>query len=294
MNNKSQGISEFLTETLLSDPQNDVNECVIVCKKIEVDDDESYVLAKNRDRAYKPTLSIVHTVVNNMEVVYLKDNETNWCEGMNAAGICIVNSALQVESDEDAEELLKAARTPSFTKDGEKIIKALTMNNVEDAVLFIKNFKGGVHGHNFICDGDTLAIIEKTKKHDPIVSYVDGLNTVVRTNIGIGHASAGYQDGIGKQSSEERKKTAEEALEDVEDTAGILKALRVRVHEKTSQLNPRRETDTMFTSSQMLLNPKTLTVTFNYFKKYVDEFKGVITDLPKGFESTIKIEINEL
>jgi hypothetical protein len=52
------------------------------------------ILAKNRDRAYKPDLEVVHTQENGTELAYLHDITTDWSEGMNEHGIGIVNTAL--------------------------------------------------------------------------------------------------------------------------------------------------------------------------------------------------------
>src|SRR5690606_21800754 len=114
----------------------------IVAKRIhdEESGDKTFVVFKHRDRNYKPSLSIIHTVVNGMEIAYLRDDTTLWSEGMNAAGVCIVNSALAVNADENMAKLAKKADTaPMFSKDGERILKALTMNNIDDASFFAKN-----------------------------------------------------------------------------------------------------------------------------------------------------------
>jgi hypothetical protein len=64
--------------------------CIIVSKEIN----DKFVLAKNRDRAYKPTLEVVHTLLDGVEVAYLHDVTTDWSEGINEFGIGAVNSAL--------------------------------------------------------------------------------------------------------------------------------------------------------------------------------------------------------
>ena len=69
-----------------------LNECIIVSRKFGND----MILAKNRDRAYKPEIEVVHTLINGIEVVYLHDIITDWSEGMNELGIGIVNTSLLV------------------------------------------------------------------------------------------------------------------------------------------------------------------------------------------------------
>ena len=73
-----------------------LTECIIVSKEV----DNKFILAKNRDRAYKPVLEIIHTIIDGIEVAYLHDVITDWSEGMNANGIGVVNAALLVGHDE--------------------------------------------------------------------------------------------------------------------------------------------------------------------------------------------------
>jgi hypothetical protein len=51
----------------------------------------------------------------------------------------------------------------------------------------------------------------------------------------------------------------------------------------------KRDTDKMFTSSQLLLDLTNKELTLNYFKDKVDEFKGIRTILPKGYTPKIKV-----
>ena len=93
-----------------------LNECIIVSRKFGND----MVLAKNRDRAYKPEVEIVHTLINGIEVVYLHDITTDWSEGMNEYGIGIVNSSLMVHADEkEGKEVEKKREKKHERKDSE-------------------------------------------------------------------------------------------------------------------------------------------------------------------------------
>jgi len=64
--------------------------CVILCTKIN----GKQILAKNRDRSYKPSIEIIHEIVNGIEVAYIKDKISGWIEGMNENGFALVNSTL--------------------------------------------------------------------------------------------------------------------------------------------------------------------------------------------------------
>jgi hypothetical protein len=79
-------------------------ECIIVSKEIN----DKFILAKNRDRPYRPILEIVHSIIDGVEVAYLRDTLTDWSEGMNEYGIGVVNSALSVERDEAERKKVKS------------------------------------------------------------------------------------------------------------------------------------------------------------------------------------------
>ena len=64
--------------------------CVILCTKI----DGKQILAKNRDRTYKPLIEIIHEIVNGIEVAYIKDKNSGWIEGINENKFGLVNSTL--------------------------------------------------------------------------------------------------------------------------------------------------------------------------------------------------------
>ena len=73
-----------------------ITECVVVGIRLE----DGVVLAKNRDRGYKANVEIIQKLVDGVEVVYWRDVDTDWSEGMNEFGIGIVNSSLMVKQDE--------------------------------------------------------------------------------------------------------------------------------------------------------------------------------------------------
>lgn len=272
-----------------------INECVIAAKRFKDDNNKkTYVAIKHRDRAYKPTLSVIHTVVNGIEMVLLRDDTTLWMEGMNSAGICILNSALGVETDEKADSIMKKSdKAPKLSKDGERIQKALTMNTIDDAVHFAKTWKMGIQGNTLITDGDELFIVEMSSTTDPVVSKLDGVDNVVRTNHGIINNEIGYQRGESRKSSERRKKYAEHILQDVETAEDMASALRAQP-DKVAQYNPLRKSGNLFTSTQLMLNPDTLTFTLYLLKSQIENFKGVVNQLPEGHEPRITIDIHEV
>ena len=64
--------------------------CVILYTEI----DGKKILAKNRDRNYKPHIQIIHEIVNGIEIAYIKDIDTGWVEGLNEHGYGLVNATL--------------------------------------------------------------------------------------------------------------------------------------------------------------------------------------------------------
>ena len=117
-------------------PPNDkgLDECVIAHNVI----DGNVILAKNRDRAYEVKLTVVRELINDTEVVYILDEDTDWSEGMNEFGIGLVNSALFVKRDEKEKKLKK---TRKQSKDGARIREALGKDNLNDKTRYILSHK---------------------------------------------------------------------------------------------------------------------------------------------------------
>ena len=179
-----------------------LNECIIVSRKFGND----MVLAKNRDRAYKPEIEIVHTLINGVEVVYLHDITTDWSEGMNELGIGIVNTSLMVGYDEKEKAIV--SKTGKKSKDGIRIRTALGQKNIKDSLRAAILTNGGVKGHTFIADPNHLITIEMTSKHQPVIKVQDPSKLYVRTNHGLAHPDAGYTEGPDYKSSVVRRASA--------------------------------------------------------------------------------------
>lgn len=262
--------------------------CIIVNKKLG----NTIVLAKNRDRAYKPSLEVVHTIINGVEVAYLRDTITDWSEGLNEFGIGIVNTALMVGYDENEKKIVKKGGKPS--KDGNKIRKALSQKTISDAIRSTVTFAGGVKGHTFVSNSEKMVSIETTSKHMPKYELHHTIEPTVRTNHGHLHYGAGYTEGPDYLSSKIRKISAEKAIKRTNKVEDVLPNLRKKFYKYKSNLNMKRDTDKMFTSSQLLLNLTDKELHLNYFKDRVEGFEGVKTLLPKGYTPKIKIKVTHL
>jgi hypothetical protein len=265
-----------------------LNECIIVSKKFGND----MVLAKNRDRAYKPEIEIVHTFINGIEVVYLHDVTTDWSEGMNEFGIGIINASLMVGFDEKEKELI--AKTGKKSEDGLRIRYALGQKNIKEALKAVVKFDGGVKGHSFIADPTHLITVEMTSKHKPVIKQQNPANLYVRTNHGLAHPSAGYTEGPDYKSSIVRRATAKVAIEHLKNWRDELKALRTNKFSHDNANNMSRDTKKMKTTSQMQLNLTQKIFTLNYFGDRIESFKGVRNELPSDYIPKIKIRIKDL
>jgi hypothetical protein len=266
--------------------------CIIVSKEI----DNKFILAKNRDRAYKPVLEIVHTIIDGVEVAYLHDITTDWSEGMNEFGIGVVNSALLVGHDEAEHKIVKKGGKKGL--DGVKMRNIISQKTLKDAIKSALTFKGksqlALKGHTFISSQNHMVSVETTSKHKPDIQTHNIKSPVVRTNHGHVFTDAGYTHGIKYLSSKMRKIGAEKTIERVKDWTEVAPAMRKQYFERESQLNMRRNTQNMFTSSQTVMNLTDLIFQVELFQSKVQEFKGINNQLPNGYKSKIKILINKV
>jgi len=269
-----------------------INECIIVSKEVG----DKFILAKNRDRAYKPKLEIVHTIIDGIEVAYLHDMTTDWSEGMNANGIGVVNAALLVGHDEAEHKIVKKGGKPG--PDGDKMRNIIKQPTLKDAIKAAITYKGksklSLKGHTFISSPKQMVSIETTSKHKPDIKIHNTEHPIVRTNHGHMFTDAGYTHGEKYLSSKIRKISAEKTVDKVEDWREIAQAMRKEFFPKESQLNMRRQGDEMFTSSQTIMNLTDRILTIEYFEDKVESFNGVRNELPKGYEPKIKIEVKKL
>jgi len=192
----------------------------------------SRVLFKNRDRNYIPPIKVYHEIHNGVEILYYRDELTGWTEGINEFGIGIVNAALAVKDDEKAKlrilekkkKTVNGERTVHPDKDPIKMMNALQCDNVDDAISILCEDSGFL-GHTFVSDGFVTKAIELTSEHECIVRTLRNSGVHVRTNHGIYHETAGYQDGIKRDSSVSRRNRAIRKLREVKNVEEIAPAI---------------------------------------------------------------------
>lgn len=265
-----------------------INECIIVSKKFGND----MVLAKNRDRAYKPEIEIVHTLINGVEVVYLHDITTDWSEGMNEYGIGIVNASLLVGYDEKEKQII--SKTGKKSQDGERIRHALGHKTLKEALPEVVKYNGGIKGHTFLADAKHLITIEMTSKHTPVIKQQDPSKMYVRTNHGLAHPEAGYTEGPDYKSSVIRRASAKAFIKGLNSWKDVLPTLRTNKFSADNPNNMTRDTEKMKTTSQMELNLTKKIFILNYWGNSVEGFKGVKNELPSDYKPKIQIIVKEI
>ena len=248
-------------------------------------------LFKNRDRNYKPKITLYHEVIDGTEILYLKDEITGWCEGMNEHGVGVVNSALAVGLDEKEKKLTEKDVDGVTLRDGKRMLAALSKSDLEGTLAAIQAHDKGLKGHTLVADPQTTYSLEATWdgcavscKHDYHVRKLSEKNNHIRTNHGIYHSTAGYtsKDGDNYLSSLARRDQAMKALrkaEKPEDIAPIIYGK--RKIDLSDPLNMVKLTNEMRTSTQtvMVLSDK---VFLFYMIPGEMEFQGYKNKLPKG------------
>lgn len=248
------------------------------------------MLAKNRDRMYTPNISFVHEILDGVEVLYFKDNDTGWIEGLNEFGIGILNSALMVSHDEKEKKIVK--KTGKKSKDAPRIKKILSQKTIGDVVALFEEKGNIVKGHTFIASSkENLGYrVEATSKHDMIIKQLNLDEITVRTNHGFEYPDSGYTKGKDYKSSIYRKAQAEKAINRSMNANQIMGALRKKNYSKGSNLNMNRDTSKMVTTGQIVLSLEEKILYYNSFngKSEVIEYDY---SLPEKYTPKLSLEL---
>jgi len=237
--------------------------CIVVAKWFS---DTGWVGVKNRDRNYIPEISFKQKTSNGVEILLFWDDITQYNEGMNSGGVCIVSASLMVLDDE--KEITTRASTPS--KDGAKIKKALKYPNVKAAAMSL--IKSKLPGNTLIFDKDTCYLLEGAwkeggyadKEYRYKIREIPRDETVARTNHGVWLEGTGYQrnpndesETMSRISSESRLTIAEYVVKNAKDPQEIIDGL-ARTYVDEPQLNGLRtahDKKQMRTTSQIMMIP---------------------------------------
>lgn len=285
----------LLTESQVNilDEQRLIQECTIAAVRL----DDGNVIAKNRDRGYLAKMEIVHEIVDDIEVMYWRDTETDWSEGMNEYGIGIVNSSLLVRQDEKESSKVFKSKKVKNSNDGKKIRRALSYKNLKDVIKSIISYDAddpknvGIKGQTIVGSPKNIYIIELTSKDTPVITKMGDDKVEVRTNHGIVHKKTGYIYGIKKKSSHSRLELAKKHLQDAEKDLDVIDKMKEQ-YKKNKFLNPYRMKNmyNMQTVGQIMMNLDKKEITIRMDNE-MGEFVGIDNRLPKGYKPKISIRI---
>ena len=237
--------------------------CIIIGKWFP---ETGWVGIKNRDRNYVPEISFRKVASDGIEILYFWDDITQYCEGLNSAGVCVISASLMVKDDE--KEITVRTKQPS--KDGIKIKRALKFPNVKAVARSLIEQK--LPGNTLVFDQHTMILIEgcwrpgeySSKGYSHKARVIPTDETVVRTNHGVWLPWAGYQrtaesesQTMSRISSESRKLIAEKIVADAKTPQDMIDGL-AGVYSDNPQLNCLRTTDKkklMRTTSQIMITP---------------------------------------
>lgn len=256
--------------------------CVIAAKYFP---EIGWVGAKSRDRNYIPDLHFKREDIKGTERLLYWDKITQYREGLNDDGVCILSASLMVIDDE------KEVENPnrSHSRDGDRISDALKMSTVSQAVKYL--IKEKLTGNTIVFDKESMVLIEASNREVEggdkefvfTVRTIPKSQTLVRTNHGIELDWAGYQKGnnaneaLSRKSSESRLKYAQKAVDEARSPQAILDLL-CKKYDKDPQMNPLRTTTSqkkMRTTAQILMIPSERTMyirpiqsslSFNFWK----------------------------
>lgn len=270
--------------------------CVILCTKIN----GKQILAKNRDRTYKPLIEIIHEIVNDIEVAYIKDKNSNWIEGMNENGFGLINSTL---SRTDGK-----IKNKQIVKKHNVIYKALTEKHIAQNFYNIvndtdKNYT--LEGHTILFFDNELIHFENNKKNEFVAEKIK--NNKVYSNYGVNLKKEGYTQCNKGMSAYLRANIIKEELKNnkidsVEDLSKIMnsnyKNINPRFHpyrsKQYSQKKNRNNTGNfnVSTTGQIIFNITDLIFTY-YADVNNSEQVKYVNKLPKDYTPKIRIIIKE-
>jgi len=273
--------------------------CVILYTEIN----GKKILAKNRDRAYKPNIKIIHEIVNGIEVAYLKDENTGWIEGMNSNGVGIVNSTL---SSKDSKQHIRK----QVLSEKKNVIYKLLVDNDKRKNFYdiIKHAKSDyvLEGHTLLFHDSNAFHVENTLANKFIIEKID--KTSVFSNHGIRIKNAGYRkcikglstflrSDIVKQELKNNNIKSEEDLIDImnrnyKNIDSRFHPYRDKYYTMKKHKNLERKKVKISTTGQILLN-----MTDKEFTYYADVNNSkkieYINKLPRDYMPQIRIIIKE-
>jgi hypothetical protein len=246
---------------------------IIACKYFE---DAGWVLAKNRDRNYKPNIRVMKSFRNGIERLLLWDEKTKYTEGLNEFGVAIISASVAVDLDEREGSIAtkqnsKFKKTPRvyYSPDGLRLRTALFERSASEAAKKILELQ--ISGNTIVADRERCFLIEAgfidTNEYVYEVIEVPKDKIAVRTNHGIFLPWTGYNPEIPEESnkreaSEVRYNKVNQTLRSVNNLEQFIDVMSDS-SSNDAQLNPLRidpKKGSMRTTGQIFIIPKQKTL----------------------------------
>lgn len=243
--------------------------CVVAAKFLP---ELGWVIAKNRDRNYKPRIRIRKSFRRDTERLYIWDDVTKYTEGVNEFGVGIISASVLVKADEtEGSSAMKKKPSDIQTKkrtfyspDGLRIRTALFEKSAVDAARALIELE--IPGNTIVADKERCFLIEGAflDSDDYVykIAEVPKDKIVVRTNHGIFLPWTGYSKEVPDQvekrkSSDARYETVVAGLKTAKTLDEILTVLSDTTDENP-QMNPLRldvSKNAMRTTGQIVIVP---------------------------------------
>ena len=272
--------------------------CIILYTNIN----DNIILAKNRDRVYKPHIRIIHKIVNGIEIAYIDDHYSGWIEGMNEHGTAIINSTLNVHDGKD--KYMKKMETK-----GSKIYHTLCETDekkILNRLLSKDNKTYIIEGHTFLHLNGVCYHIENNIENEYVITKAK-INDVY-SNHGTVLNNEGYTEGKKGVSSYLRKKIMENEVKHnvFKSYDDVATAMNKNYTNVDPRFHPYRDKNTskkflkdtsnknryISTTGQLIMN-----VTEKELVYYADKNNSLevkyVNQLPKSYNPKIRIVIKE-
>lgn len=278
--------------------------CIIVAKYLS---STGWVLMKNRDRNYRPTITMKseNRRDNDLSLLYMYDLNSKYGEGINSRGIGIVSSATFVSRDELEGQTGNYGKKVEYAPDGVAIRGALrTPGTIKDCINTL--LEKGMIGNILLSNGDDCFLVESYISDDGEYKVevrqlpnVVG-SAVVRSNHGVLLEDAGYRredDEFKRKSTELRKEMVESKIGSVSSITELISVLSVYNENPEPQFNPLRwdtEDKAMRTTGQLLVIPKQKKLLYrSIFDRIEDKVSTLDTGLSYEWLEPFSAEVNE-
>jgi len=277
--------------------------CVILYEKIN----GMNIIAKNRDRAYKPYIDIIHEIVNGIEIIYIHDRTNLWIEGMNEYGVGIINSTLSIHDG----KITTKKRVLETNKKKNVIYKILTKKKYETNLQDIFNNsskKNVLEGHSILVHDNENEIfhIENNVENQYVIKKID--KPSVYTNHGIILQDEGFTEGKKGLSSCLRQKIIERELKNanIKSIDELVAVMNKNYSNLDPRFHPYRDKNTTIkairninknqnfvsTSGQLIMNLTNKEFIY-YSDKNNSKTVNYINRLPRNYVSKIKVIIEK-